>query len=250
MSEEFAQASTDVSANAYQQPQEKMLNQEQVNALVGREKAAAADKARREADDRYRIELERLKESSQPYFDKDSLIQEAKKAAKDEMIHELNDHKRQRDLKEYEAQQGVYAQQYVSHVKNVEVPAEEDECGLFSDPMAYKDLVLLAGELNFDNTGEIMKELARNPGKLNQADSSALKYESAKTVEERNKAKTLLKAQFRRISDSIKKNKDALDNSPKVNAPLSQIKPSSTGSRVDYAKMSLSDLKKQRWLQG
>ena len=83
----------------------------------------------------------------------------------------------------------------------------------------------------FDNTGDIMMELVKNPTKLEQLESLAA----------RDPSMTLIKREMQRISDSIKINEKAT-SAKTANAPLSQITPSSIGA--DNGSPTLNDLKR------
>lgn len=228
MSEEYINAVPEAQApqDSSQQQTSRTFTQEQLNAIVGREKMAAAERERRQAEERHKAEIESLRSTG---VDKSALIAEVKA----QMVQEFQQHQQQREQEKTQAQLAQYANNYIEHVKGVQVEPEDDPVGIFSNPEPYAQLALMVGELNMENTVDIMKELARKPGKLSSAYTAALTG---------NKA--LLKAQLVQIDKSIRQNKEALENEPKVNAPLSRVKPSATGSRVDYSKYTLADWKK------
>ncbi len=89
---------------------------------------------------------------------------------------------------------------------------------------------------NFENTKDIMYDLGKNPSKVS----------SLMVLSQINPQ--LAQQEMQRLSDSIKKNQDAVANQPAVREPLSHIKPSTAGA--DNGSMSVSDWRSQPWLRG
>lgn len=116
----------------------------------------------------------------------------------------------------------------------------------------YSDFEAVAGKLNIpnlppqlidlvtsmDNTADIIYELGKNPSKF----SSVLNL-CGTSIQ-------LAHDELTRLSDSIKKNQDAVKQTQvKPNEPLDQAKPSTAGT--DDGKLStVSELRKQPWLRG
>lgn len=220
--------STQELVQEHQPVAEKTLTVSQVNALVGREKAAAAEKARRETEERYKQELDARQSNN---VDMDSVVNRVKA----EMIEERQRLEEESKKAQLEAYFDKSAKEYVSKMEAEKLPENfEDPMGLISNPLDYYQLVFLANEV--DNTAAVIKELAQKPTKL-----ASLHYMAKDNPKA---AKNMLK----KISDSIKNNKDAAQSTPKTNAPLSQLKPSTVGS--GSGKMGLSDFKKADWLRG
>lgn len=157
--------------------------------------------------------------------------------------NELENQYKQELQKQQEAQfQAQYSRdksQYQSHVKNVKVDPEEDECGLFTPDgeRKYYALQAAAGNFNLEDTADILKELARNPHKLIQANTAAKEGDWP-----------AVKAMFKKISNSIKNNKSALESRSNVVEPLSHIKASTGGSSA--REMTLAEWKKDPSLRG
>jgi hypothetical protein len=86
----------------------------------------------------------------------------------------------------------------------------------------------------FDNTGDMLYDLGKNPEKLGQI--VPLFYDQ-------NLARRALK----KLSDSIKANETAIKQ-PQANPPLSQISTSPTG--VDNGNPSIAQLRREKWLKG
>ena len=111
--------------------------------------------------------------------------------------------------------------QYKTLIQDVKVEEEQDECGFFTPEgeKKYLPLQVIAGNLNMERTPEILKELAKHPGKLTQASFAAHQGDWA-----------AVKAMFNRIDKSLKTNERALEESSRTSQPLSHLKASSGGS--------------------
>ena len=116
----------------------------------------------------------------------------------------------------------------------------------------YSDFETVAGKLNIpnlppqlidlvtsmDNTADIIYELGKNPSKF------------ASVLNLCNYSPQAAHDELIRLSDSIKKNQEAVKQTQaKPNEPLDQAKPSTAGT--DDGKLStVSELRKQPWLRG
>lgn len=204
------------------------VSHERVNDIIADRLARQEEKLRRQHEE----ELNKIKSS---------LPNEEAIAMK--VRNELDAQYKQELQKQQEAQfQTQFARdknQYQSLTKDIKVDAEEDECGLFSQEGERKYLALqvAAGNFNFEDTADIMKELARNPHKLIQANTAAKEGDWQ-----------AVKAMFKKISNSIKNNKSAVEARSNVVEPLSHIKASTGGS--SGRAMTLSDWKKDPSLRG
>lgn len=89
---------------------------------------------------------------------------------------------------------------------------------------------------NFENTKDIMYDLGKNPSKI----------ANLTVLSQINPA--LAQQEMQRLSDTIKKNQEAVANQPKINEPLSHIQPSTAGT--DNGSMSVNDWRSQPWLRG
>ena len=127
------------------------------------------------------------------------------------------------------------ANQYVNRVSHLldKVDKSEDRCGIFTAKgmQDYHPLLLMAGELDLEDTADIMREVAKRPAVL----------ERLTTAAERGR-KTSVLAEFEEISKKIKEAKTDNSSYAKNKEPLTQLKPSTVGSssRKDY---SLNDYK-------
>lgn len=222
---------------------EKTLTQSQVNEIVRREKTAAAEKARREADAYHAQELSSLKNSN-------SSMGGVEQQITPEMEEKLYGRMVERDQKRIEAEQERHRQaEEAKHREEIEKVAQtfhmkmasgKDKFSDFDEVMndfdlnAFPLVAFLAADM--ENTPDIMYELANNPGKLSQLNSLA--KESGK----------MAKKEMLKLSQSIAQNQQAKTNNVTTNAPLSRLKSSTVGA--DDGKMSLKDLKNQSWLKG
>lgn len=222
-----------------QAPAERMYTTTEVNQIVGRKKA--------EVEEKYRKRQDEQPVNAAPVFDRQSLIEEAKAAAKAEMMQEIGRHKqaaeqhRQADLeKQAQADLEKDAIKYLDHVKGVVVPPEEDELKLFTaeGQNKYAPLCIMGGNINHPDTVEIMKELARSPRKLRELNLAA-----------KDGDKEYVSLQFKKIADSIKENKHAVSSRSNTKSPLTQLKTSTVGSSSGK-QPTISELRKADWLRG
>ncbi len=222
-----------------QAPAERMYTTTEVNQIVGRKKA--------EVEEKYRKRQDEQPVNTAPVFDKQALIEEAKAAAKAEMMQEIGRHKqaadqqRQADLeKAAQADLQKDAIKYLEHVKGVEVPHEEDALKLFTaeGQHKYAALCVMGGNINHPDTVDIMKELARNPRKLRELNAAA-----------KDEDKDYVRLEFNKIADSIKQNKQALSSRSNTKSPLTQLKTSTVDSSSSK-QPTISELRKASWLRG
>ena len=132
---------------------------------------------------------------------------------------------------EWQAQQ--IAQQFLGKLN-----ASKDKYPDFEEALAslevhkFPEVVQLAN--NFDNTADIMYELAKNPSKAVILKQCAQLNPNLATIE------------LRRLSDSIKQNQTAQQTSS-AQPPLSQLTRSST--KIDKGSYSVSAYRQQAWLR-
>lgn len=103
---------------------------------------------------------------------------------------------------------------------------------------------VMAGLVNMvnatDNTGDIMYDLSKNPGKV------------ANLITLLHTAPNMAQEQVALLSKTIQQNQSALQQEQSTRDPLLQIKPSTTGTdngAKDESKMSASDFKKMSFLR-
>lgn len=213
---------------------EKSLTTSQVNDIVKREKARAAERARQEAEAIHRDELEKLrleKAGDAPGIDT-SAIEER---VYNKFMGDLKQHHEENERLAREAELKQVADQYYLKMgKGSQLFENFNEVMGDFEPAQFPNAVMLAAGM--DNTPEIMYELANNPTKLQQIDSLA------------QKSPQLAKKELERLSQSINQNLQAKNNNVDAPAPLSRLKSSSVGA--DNGKMSLNDYKNAPWLRG
>lgn len=214
---------------------EKSLTTSQVNDIVKREKARAADRARQEAEAIHREELEKLrleKASAAPGSMDTSAIEER---VYNKFMGDLKQHHEENERLAREAELKQVADQYYLKMgKGSQLFENFNEVMGDFEPAQFPNAVMLAAGM--ENTPEIMYELANNPTKLQQIDSLA------------QKSPQLAKKELERLSKSISDNLNAKNNNVDAPAPLSRLKSSSVGA--DSGKMSLKDYKNAPWLRG
>ncbi len=214
------------------QPTEKMLTQEQVNALVGREKAAAADKARREVMAEYQAQAQTQNNSNTSQA---QAMGGMSAPNMDEIYQQVETRLRENaERQAYEDNIRKVADTYINKMATGAEMFEDfnDVMGEF-DPARFPSVVYLVSEM--DNVPQIMYELANNPMKLASINSLA-------QSDERQAKKALQK-----LSQSISQNENAKEEYAATNAPLSKLKPSNVGA--DKGMSSLQDFKSASWLR-
>lgn len=220
---------------------EKTLTTSQVNDIVRREKARAAERAveqeRQKMQAQHQAELEKVRAESggQPAATAGIDTSAIKKEVYEQFMQDLQKH---RDEVEREAQErelkSIADQYYLKMGKGSQMFEDfNDVMGDF-EPDKFPNAVMLAASM--ENTPEIMYELANNPSKLLEIDSLA------------RTAPKLAQKQLERLSKSISQNLEAKNNNVSAPPPLSKIKSSSVG--MDSGKMTLKDFKNAPWLKG
>jgi len=200
--------------------QQKMLSQDEVNRIVGAAKASAAESARRQAY------AEMQGKSESPGVDINAISEQVSTQLLNKLTQEAQLEQQQ---KAYEAQQKMEAD--LERAKAAAAKEYEDFDANALDNFAYKD-VLLAATLH-PNAKDILHELHTNPKKA--ADIQLFgKLGDWKTFNKNMKT----------LSESLAKNKEAVTNTPKAQAPLSQIKPSTVGVAGD--KPGLKEFKQKK----
>lgn len=219
--------------------QEAMLSQSEVNKIVKREKAKAAEAARREAYDQYQRDLESIQanqvnaakqqERNQTVsrdVDADALYQQVQEKFNKEM--------QERQMKDQVAQ---VAQTYLAKIDQGRGAYEDfDDVTKDFDPAAFPQLTyLLAG---LDNAADVLYHLNQNSLKLAGLDSLAMK----------NPRKA--HAELIKLSTSLAANKQALADadSNQVAEPLDRLQPSRVSG--SNGKMSMRDMRNLDWLRG
>ena len=220
---------------------EKTLTTSQVNDIVKREKARAAERAveqeRQKMQAQHQAELERVRAEA---AGKSAPTGEIDTTAIKQQVYKqfMQDLQKHRDEVEKEAQErelkAIADQYYLKMGKGSQLFEDFNEVMGDFEPDKFSNAVMLAAQM--ENTPEIMYELANNPSKLVQIDSLA------KT------APKMAMKELERLSKSINQNLEAKTNNVSAPPPLSQLKSSSVG--MDSGKMTLKDFKNAPWLKG
>jgi len=213
---DIEQSSSDLSA-----VEPKMLTQEEVNVIVGREKAAAAEKARRQA-------LAEMQSQSVPQaIDEEAIYRRLQEKANKDAEERLKREEDERNQAAWQELVGEYNSKLAA-AKNSE--SDFDEVMRDFNHSAY-NAVIAGATREVPNTAEVMYELAKSPSKAASLDNLAYRDYKAFTKE------------LKKLSESITKNKEAAKNTSKAPEPLSQIKPSVMGA--DNGQASYQDLRKK-----
>lgn len=217
---------------------EKMLTQEQVNALIGREKAAAAEKARRDLEAQYRAQREQ--EASTP-----PQALGSNNVNVDDIYQQVESRLRQaEEERQAEAQTKAYQEQIQNvantYMQKINSGTGEELYEDFADVMKdfdarkYPGLVWLVSDM--DNVPQVMYDLASNPLKL-----AAINHLASTDETQARKA-------LQKLSQSIVQNQSAVDNYASTKPPISRMKPSNVGA--DKESHTLNDFKNAAWLRG
>jgi len=213
--------------------QEKMLTASQVNEIVKREKAKAAQNARAETEARLAQQMGSVNLNSG--FDPAALKEELGKEIYGKFMQDLQEHQEKTRRKEQEKHlKGIADKYYLKMGKGSQLFEDFNEILGDFEPDKFPETVMLAAEM--EHTPEIMYELANNPSKLQEIEFLA------------QRSPRLAMKQLEKLQSSIGKNLEAKANVASAPAPLSRLKSSSVGA--DTGKMSMRDLKKASYLRG
>ncbi|MEO6077569.1 MAG: hypothetical protein ABIP54_02170 [Candidatus Andersenbacteria bacterium] len=208
----------------------KTLSQEEVNALVGREKKAAADKAKREADAYYQGELAKVQGSTGNTPNVDDIYRQVE----ERLLKKQQDEAAEAAKQERDAEMNEVVRSYTEKMsKGSEFFDDFDDVMGDFNAGAFPHVVYLVNEM--ENTPAIMHELVKNPSKLAQIHTLA--------IADPQQARRALK----QLSDSIAVNQQARETHIPTEPPLSRPKPSQVGA--DNALNSIKDYKNQSWLK-
>lgn len=164
-------------------------------------------------------------------FDKAQLLEEARQA----MQAQMDEHRQAAELEAQKKQVDEVARTYLEKMKQGPTRFEDFEQVTKSfKPSKFPQIAIWAAQQ--DNTDAIIYDLAKNPQKLAQLHTLAM-ADSELAVEEITK-----------LSESIKRNEEAVNTNTKSPQPLSKLKPSVVAGK-DNGSMTVSDLRKQPWLR-
>jgi len=217
--------------------QEKMLPQSEVNALVGKVKADAYEKARREV-------MGGQGGMGQPNPQAAQLM--AQGGLSEDQVRSMMRDEAQRI--NAEQAQMLEAQRIVGEFAT-KMDTGKEAYADFEDTVrqvnlrTIPEIVQLANSV--PNTPDIMYYISKNPYKIAQFKQlAALDADARRQGFQSN----LAMQEMMRLSNSISNNKQAVTQ-VQTKEPLGQMKPS-TGTVDSSAPMTLADMKRQKWAKG
>lgn len=228
------------SLGATEPMQEKMLPQSEVNKLVGRVKAEAEQKARRQAELEYQQQVESMNRSQtqeqvhgNQQIDANALYQQVRERLN------RDEQEKEKGLQERHIQEefGRAAQNYLSRVeKGHELYPDFKEVTKDFDPAEFPQLVYLVSGL--ENAADVVYELAKNPSKLVTIDNLA------------QRSPRMAQSELQKLAASISVNSKAKQEAEgtNVNDPLDRLQPSRVSG--SNGKLGIRDLREQPWLRG
>lgn len=221
--------------------QEKMYNSRQVADVVNRERQAAIEKGKREAQAQYERELAEIRAAQagggmggmKPDVDPDKL----KSEIYGQVMQEMQAKQQQMIEQQRQAELHQIAGEYLSKTaKGKELFSDFEQMTADINGEAFPNIIIMSSKL--DNAAEVVYELGQNPMKLEAIESLALR--SPKMAEQ----------QLRKMSESIKQNQAALANNKRTNPPISSVRPSTnTQAGSDSQRLSVSDMRKLPFLR-
>lgn len=210
---------------------EKMLHQSEVNDIVGKAKRDAYEKARRELELK-NAAINNINNAVNHGQQNQGIPGQLDEATVRRMITE----EAQREALRIHATKvsgELVGKIDLAKSKYSDFEEVTKDMDLTAIAAANPNFIYLLNE--FENSGDMVYEVARNPTKL--VELAALSAS----------AQPLARKAFKMLSDSIKRNETAA-KAPVAPEPLSQVKPSTTGT--DNGSMSVGDFRKQPWLRG
>lgn len=225
-----------------QQPEERTFSQADVNALVGREKQIAAQRARQEVEREYQQRAEQAnaqKQMQSQQQEQQGMPQQGPSQAEADAIYQQVQERFNREMQDRQFQQEMtnVANAYHSKMDYSRKAYEDfDEITKDFDPTAFPQLVYLVSGL--ENAGDIIYDLSKNPSKLATLDALA------------QRSPRMAQAELGRLSQSISQNSNAKQEADtySTQAPLNPLQPSRVSG--SNGKMSVNDLRSQSWLKG
>lgn len=212
-------------------PAEKMFTQSQLQAIAAKE----ARKAEEKAEARLRAEYESRYSQSQAQPQQTQSLGGMPQVSPEE-IQRLIRQEAFNMSREHQAKQ--IEQNWLSAME-AEKTADPEFADLYDAIGIEQQPGLILAMVDMDNKAQVVKDLAKNPAKY--ANILMLANGAAPKLAER---------ELKKLSDSIRANAEA-QKQPKVDAPLSHIKPSNIGGDDgNYSTMSTTDFRNQPWLRG
>jgi hypothetical protein len=233
--EQEVQQQAELAPNVAQMPEQiggGGLSQDQVNKIVAREKQNAAERARRETEERYQAELSALRQAQEQR--NSSVSREVDSdAIKQQVLEQLKSEFEERNQRQ---QMEQVATNYLSNVAKAEAGyGDFKEVTQNFDPTAFPQLTFLLSGM--PDAGDVLYELSKNPEKLVVLDNLS------------QRSPRFAQAELLKLSKSIKDNKEALAQAQNqsVAQPLDRLNPSRISGT--NGKMTISDLRSQPWMR-
>ena len=211
-----------------QQAQERLFKQSELNEIVGRAKHDAVESFKRQQQTQY---AQQAPQSSQAQSSKSLSEDDVKRLTGEELARQRNEWTREAQ----ERADAEIAQRIVSSYKEKIAPGKEKYEDFEAvtnnvDMRYYPNVVQLLAEY-VDNSHDVIYELAKNRTKLYQLESTCAHNPQDAIYE------------VKRLSDSIKAN-ESTSQMKHANSPLSQQRPSNTGTDSGST-LSMKDLKRK-----
>ena len=223
-----------------QQPESpRTFSQDDVNALVGREKQMAAARARQEVEREYQQRAEQAQMQQQQMQAQQQEAPHAPSQMDADAIYQQVQERFNREMqdRQFQEQMTNVANSYHSKMDvGRKAYGDFDEVTKDFDPTAFPQITYLVAGL--ENAGDIIYDLSKNPHKLATLDLLA------------QRSPQLAQAELRKLSQSISHNSDARQDAEQNTtlAPLNPLQPSRVSG--SNGKMTVDDLRKQPWLRG
>jgi hypothetical protein len=207
------------------QIQEKMLKQSDVNELIGKARHAGYEKGMREAQG---------SQPQQPPPQSGGQLGGMNQLTEEQVRHMIADeaHKQTQVTAAHELLNNFAQQMSAGKGKYPEFDETVSSLGDLRDIPHIVELATGTGM-----AGEVMFELGQNPSKV--ATLTTLAYMNPQ----------LAKAEMKKLADSIKKNESA-NELPKVDEPLTQVKPSTVAAKDNGDYSSVKDFRTRPWARG
>ena len=211
-----------------QQAQERLFKQSELNEIVGRAKHDAVESFKRQQQTQY---AQQAPQSNQAQSSKSLSEDDVKRLTGEELSRQRNEWTREAQ----ERADAEIAQRIVNSYKEKIAPGKEKYEDFEAvtnnvDMRYYPNVVQLLAEY-VDNSHDVIYELAKNRTKLYQLESTCGHNPQDAIYE------------IKRLSDSIKAN-ESTSQMKHANSPLSQQRPSNTGTDSGNT-LSMKDLKRK-----
>lgn len=218
------------------QPEPKVLQQHEINAMVGGAKKQGFDKGYQQAKAELMAEMQ-AKPAEQTPISPTAILAADHEAKLRQIASEELAKQRQADEAKWRAQQEEEAGNKILNELNMKVSAAKSKFDDY-DKVVHEnfgnfakthEVLLLAN--SFDNAGEMLYDIGKNPQKMaNIALMVRMGLGDQAYLE------------MKKLSDSIKVN-ELSANQPKPKMPLSQVNPSNVGVGKTDDKVSSNDFK-------